>query len=322
MSTTGQCPSCGNTLTFRVATSTTVVCEFCESIVVRGGAQLELVGKVNEILATGSVLKLGVEGKYRGRAFTLVGRTQLSHDLGGVWDEWVVAFDDGKVAWLAEHQGRLQMMTEANASSAPTVQSHQTVKPGQRMHSSIGELVVVERGEATIAGEEGELPLRALMGSRRPFLDFSSRTGRVATLDFGTVMPDGTRDRRRWYVGREVTREELGLGAAEIHPVVLGRAEGAQTLRCPHCGAPVEKKLTEALSLVCSSCNSGLSVEQDGRLGFLFAQEKLAHRPHIKVGTTARLDEGFFRRRARSATSRARGRRRSTRRSWPTWCAA
>lgn len=295
MSATGLCPSCGNQLLFRAATTTTVVCEFCRSIVVRGGAQLELVGKTNEILATGSVLKLGLEGSVRGKRFTLVGRLQSRHELGGLWDEWLVAFADGKLAWLAEHQGRFALTTEVNPAEAPFLTGPDAVKPGQTFVTGIGELIVVERGEAVLVSEEGELPGRSLPGARRPFIDFTTRNGRFATLDFGTIGVDGFREPRRFYVGREVTLADLGLEAAAVQPVVVGHAEGAHTLRCPHCGAPVEKKLTEAESLTCSSCGSALSVEQDGQLGFLFAQEKLHHTPRIPVGRTARLDAGFFR---------------------------
>ncbi len=295
MSATGQCPGCGNELVFRVATSTIAVCSFCRTIVARGGATLEAIGTTNEVLVTGSALQLGLQASHGGRPFTVVGRTQLRHDLGGAWDEWLVSFDDGgRLAWLAEHQGRLALYGKANVNEAPRLSSPEKATPGQAMLSGLGELIVVERGTATVVAEQGELPERTLPGARRPFVDFTSRDGRCATLDFGAVNVDGTRQPKRFFVGRELTLADLGLQRAPVEPPSLPRAEGATALRCPHCGAPVERKRTDTESLTCGYCNSALSID-NGALALLFRQEKLAWQPLIKPGTTARLDEGFFR---------------------------
>ena len=296
MSAAGICPGCGSPLVFRVATTTTAVCGFCQSIVVRAGAGVDLVGKTNAVLVTGSVLHLGLTGAFSGRAFSIVGRTQLQHDLGGVWDEWLLAFDDGRLAWLAEHQGRLALMAEHKVQEAPQLASPADATPGSSHLSSIGELIVVERGEATLIAEEGELPGRSLPGARRPFIDFSSRNGRFATLDFGAVQTDGTREGRRFFVGKEVTLAQLGLAAAVVQEAKLPQAMGSTALRCPHCGAPVEKKLQTTETLSCGHCGSVLAVSADNQLGMLFAQESLRFSPIVPLGTKAVLDEGFFQR--------------------------
>jgi hypothetical protein len=107
------------------------------------------------------------------------------------------------------------------------------------------------------------------------------------------VGTDGQKQPKRFYVGRELTFDDLGLSRAPIEPPALPRAEGATALRCPHCGAPVERKRADTESLTCGYCNSALSVD-NGALALLFRQEKLAHKPTITPGTTARLDAGFF----------------------------
>ena len=39
--------------------------------------------------------------------YEITGRVQIQHEAGGIWDEWYVAFRDGKRwGWLAEAQGR------------------------------------------------------------------------------------------------------------------------------------------------------------------------------------------------------------------------
>lgn len=296
MSATGTCPGCGAQIVFRVDTTTTAVCAYCRSVVIRGGTQLELVGKTNNVFVTGTVLMLGLEGRHQGRAFTVVGRTQLAHTLGGMWDEWLLALPNGRLAWLAEHQGRFALMGEQNVHDAPRMASPTDAVPGRAYLSAVGELIVAERGEATIAAEEGDLPGRTLPGSRRPFVDFSSHDGRVATLDFGAIAIDGSREPKRFFVGREVALKDIGLERAEVQEPVLPRQEGSTALRCPHCGAPVEKKLTETQTLVCGSCGSALSVDPQNKLGILFAQERLQFTPTVPVGKKATLDQGFFRR--------------------------
>ena len=295
MSATGICPGCGSGLEFRVATSVTAVCPYCQSIVVRGGAKLELVGKSNEVLVTGSVLSIGLEGRYRGKTFTLVGRTQLSHDLGGTWDEWLVAFGDGSLAWLAEHQGRYALTGEHSVHEAPRLNSPAEATPGRSYLSPMGELIVAERGEATIATQQGELPGRSMPGSRRPFVDFTSRDGRFATLDFGALNADGSVEPKRFFVGKEVTLAALGLQRAEVQQAALPKAEGASALRCTSCGAPCEKKLAESEALACGHCGTVFSVSADNKLGFLFAQDNLRHTAHIPLGSRAVLDKGFWR---------------------------
>jgi hypothetical protein len=52
-----------------------------------------------------TVLELGAHGSYRGAPFRLAGRTCVRSESGGLWNEWVLAFQDGTKKWLAEGRG-------------------------------------------------------------------------------------------------------------------------------------------------------------------------------------------------------------------------
>jgi ribosomal protein L37AE/L43A len=293
MSAAANCPSCAAPIAFRAATTLLAVCGACRCIVVRGGATLEAVGRSNEVLVTGSALRLGLSARYRGKAFTVIGRTQLKHDTGGIWDEWLIRFADDKLAWVSESQGRLALYTEETLHSAPALLRPSDAVPGSQHLTPVGTLVVLERGEASVVAEEGELVTRTLPGARRPFVDFSSRGGRCATLDFGSVGDDGSPARMRFFVGRNLRYAELGLDGAPVLAPKLPSVPGATAIHCPHCAAPLEKPRTDSLSVSCAHCGSLLAVT-DGAVAFLSVQESLKYRPLLALGKRATLDAEFF----------------------------
>ena len=106
MAKTAACPSCGAPVTFRSVASIMAVCDFCQSTLVRQGANLENLGKMAEFLEDRSVLQRGSEGRWNGRHFGLIGRIQLRYDAG-LWNEWHLLFDDMKSGWLSEAGGEL-----------------------------------------------------------------------------------------------------------------------------------------------------------------------------------------------------------------------
>lgn len=294
MSGTGQCPGCGNPLEFRVATSLVAVCPYCQQVVARGGAGVEDLGKTNPVLALPSAFSLGTQGVIKDRRFVVVGRCQLKHALGGIWNEWYAQLDNNRWAWIAEHQGRIAILGEVSAVQAPDIRSLDAADPGSRWLSGRGEFVVAERGIATVHAEEGELPWRAAPHERRAYVDLSAPGGVFATLDFGVVDADDTAKwPRRFYVGYETTAEQLALQnpqstapSAAALPVV----EGARAVNCPRCFAPLTlKRPGDTMTIVCGSCGSALSVDEKKDLGFLFAQT-IGTMPRIPLGSRARFD--------------------------------
>ncbi|HXM34574.1 MAG TPA: DUF4178 domain-containing protein, partial [Pyrinomonadaceae bacterium] len=125
-----NCPACGAPVSFKTGSSVVVVCEFCQSVVARTDRALEDLGKVAEIVDTGSPLDVGLYGQHHGVAFELTGRAQLGHEAGGVWDEWYAAFADGRWGWLAEAQGRFYITFELSFPEQGSLPSFEELQLG------------------------------------------------------------------------------------------------------------------------------------------------------------------------------------------------
>src|SRR6185295_6002019 len=91
----GNCPACGAGIEFRKGSTIVVVCDYCRSVVARTDRELKDLGKVAELVETGSPLEIGIRGTYNGQGFELTGRAQFKHEAGGVWDEWYATFSNG-----------------------------------------------------------------------------------------------------------------------------------------------------------------------------------------------------------------------------------
>lgn len=139
-----------------------------------------------------TVLALGARGKTAGAAFTLAGRTCVKSAGGGLWNEWTLAFDDGRRAYLAEAMGGFTLFWER--AIAPTWDALAVGGPLDTR------FVVVERGEAKRVARWGDTP-DAPRAYR--YADLSSKDGEAATIDYGGA-PDV-------FVGRRVRLAELGL---------------------------------------------------------------------------------------------------------------
>jgi hypothetical protein len=60
-----NCPSCGATVEFKSGQSIVVICEYCRSAVARTDRELKDLGKVAELVETGSPLDVGLRGKWK-----------------------------------------------------------------------------------------------------------------------------------------------------------------------------------------------------------------------------------------------------------------
>jgi hypothetical protein len=296
VSAKGPCPGCGADIVFRVTTSVVAVCSYCQQVVARGDVALEDLGKSNPILQVPSAFSLGTTGRFRGQGFTVVGRAQLQHALGGVWNEWYAALDNGRWVWIAEHQGRVAFLGEVSKAQAPPIRTLDAAVPGSRWFSGRGEFVVAERGIATVGAEEGELPWRATTNERRAAVDLQA-PGRVfATLDFGVVGPDDQpRGPTRFFVGHEVDIAALALSHPTVDPPSVEEAlpvvAGNRTVSCPSCQAPLTlHRPDDSRTVVCDHCGAASSVDEHRQLALLFPQ-RLRFQPQIPLGARARFDE-------------------------------
>lgn len=280
-----SCPACGAPITFKRGSSIVVVCEFCNSAVARGDRRLEDLGKVAELVETGSPLDVGLRGVYRGVPFELTGRAQLGHSAGGMWDEWYAAFQDGRLGWLAEAQGRFYLTFPKEMSGQSLIEPFDLLELGEpvaAMPSSVP-FVVAEKGVARSLGAKGEIPYKLVPGEEYAYADLSGPQGEFATLDYSQFPP-------LIFVGREVQLAELGFPANVKAPEREARRVAAVQLSCPQCGGPLDLRAPDqTMRVACPNCGSLLDVNQ-GRLKFLQALTPPQVKPIIPLGSTGEFD--------------------------------
>ena len=159
-----------------------------------------------------TVLTLGARGKLRGVAFVLAGRTCVRSDGGGLWNEWTLAFDDGRQGFLSEALGHFTLFFER-----PLAPSFDALRVGGPLSTGF---VVAERGQAKRIARWGDVP-EAPRTYR--YADLSSATGETATIDYGASAsePDV-------FVGRRVKLADLGLRPRPERPRFLPAPGGAR----------------------------------------------------------------------------------------------
>lgn len=266
----GNCPSCGAPVEFRPGAGQVKVCEHCQTVVLRGDANLTALGRVAQLADTQSPLKLNLSGRYREQAFTVVGRLQKSHGHG-VWDEWCLAFDDGGEGWLSESEGQWRLMRPAGEVDVPTLDK---VRPAMPLTLKGTRFVVEEVGEATVTSADGQLPS---FDPRHPYVDATAPNGVFGSLDYGGETPE-------LYVGHDVALSQLGFDASELQPTP--KREQLRQARCTNCNGPLELKAPDRTKRVaCPFCGALLDVSA-GELSFLQLLDKPPYEPRIPLGAS------------------------------------
>ena len=272
-----NCPSCGAPLSFRPGTMV-AICAHCTALSARTDRDPQLIGKVAALVDTGSDLRLGMEGQFAGRKFTVVGRSQLKHPLGGFWDEWYLAFVDGRWGWLAQAQGRSYLTFRMDLSQP--LPPPEALSAGTELDlGSQGRWVVSELSEGTFHAAEGEIPWAVELEGQYKFADLSGANGAFATLDFSEEPP-------LFFVGRQHDLDELKLtGGASAK----ADRKKALSLPCPHCAAPLALRAPDETQRVgCPSCGSLLDASA-GKLTYLRSLKQPDSRMWIPLGSEGHL---------------------------------
>jgi predicted RNA-binding Zn-ribbon protein involved in translation (DUF1610 family) len=276
-----NCPSCGAEIRFRWAGAVQTVCEHCSSIVVRRDVDLEAVGRVSEPPPVTSRIRLGTEGTYDGRRFTVVGRIAYAWQ-SGAWSEWHLAFGDGRSGWLSDAQDEYAVTFAVPAP--PPLPPADELRPGQEVPLYIpgGPFTVGTVTAARYAGVEGDLPFEYRGKEHTPFADLRSESGKLATIDYSESPP-------LLFAGEFVDFGALAL--TELREGEARRVEATQALNCPSCGGTVTLRLPgESVNAVCEYCLSVLQVGESERLRIVQKfKDAVRVKPLIPLGTTGRM---------------------------------
>jgi len=263
-----NCPSCGGQIEFKIGSSAAVICDHCRTVVARTDRGLEDLGKVAPLVDTGSPLRRDLPGKIRGAGFRLVGRTQMRHPMGGVWDEWYAAFDSGQWGWIAEAQGKYYVTVKAARTNLPP---YDMLQAGGMYDG----LTVTEVGTATVIAGEGEIPWRVEPNSTYQYADLSGPNNRFATIDYSEVPP-------LFFDGEETALEGLGINVDLEQPQVT-RVKVAK-LACSQCGGPLNLVAPEQSErIVCPNCGA-LHDVGEGNLKYLETLRNRGPQPLVPLG--------------------------------------
>lgn len=281
-----QCPACGAPIEFKSGQSIVIICGYCRSAVARTDRELKDLGKVAELVETGSPLDIGVRGTWRDIPFELTGRAQLGHEMGGQWDEWYATFSNQWLGWLAEAQGRFYLTFQYPVPENVTLPSFDQLELGQHIEGLPWPtpLIVAETGRATALGAKGEIPYLLTPGETYNYVDLSGPNASFGTLDYNESPP-------MVFLGNQVTLAELGITSTRA-PEREQRKVNAAHLGCPQCGGPLELRAPDRTERVtCPNCNSLLDVNQ-GQLEYLKSLRPPDFQPLIPIGTSGDVPEG------------------------------
>jgi hypothetical protein len=179
-----KCPACGAMVPFRTSINILAVCPFCRSLVQRKDLDLEKLGVSAQLLPDGTVLQVGSGGSYRGARFEAVGRVQLKTPHG-YWNEWCLAFEDGRQGWLGEAQGAYAVSFAAEYSVPPL----KDLKVMAKVQVKDRAYQVLEIIEAEYMAAEGELPFKPPLGDKVPSADLIGENGAFGTIDYSEDPP-------------------------------------------------------------------------------------------------------------------------------------
>jgi hypothetical protein len=197
------CPQCGGSVEVANRYAKYVACPWCGAVSSLEPGNNVILGQFPKLADLPALLSPGIEGTIRGRRFRTIGRIRYRHD-SGFWDEWLILFEDGQSAWFVEDEGEYLVLFPVRFQDAPP--EWETVRVGQKITVNGVLISILEKGEAELAGAEGELPWLALPGQRIRFLD-GVASGKQYSIE-------ATENEIELFVGEALERHEVRLDPA------------------------------------------------------------------------------------------------------------
>lgn len=279
------CPSCGAAVKFVSAVSLLAVCPYCRATLINRDLNIENIGKMGELLADPSPLQLGAEGQYRNVHFAVVGRIQVRYQEGA-WNEWYLAFDDGRAGWLGEAGGAYSVSFESRQKVQVPV--WEKIRPGLAVPIGGFDYEVADVRAARVVGGEGELPVVVAAGYEARVADLRTTTARFATLDYSDDPP-------RVFLGELVEFDKLALRGLREQAQQTGPAATGKALACSGCGAALTVRAPgQSLAVVCSACGAILDAADPDFQIIQEAAGRKTRTPVIPVGARGKVKGQIF----------------------------
>lgn len=280
-----QCPQCGAALRMETAAAVMVVCGHCRSTITRDAEGARRIGAMAELVEDGSPVRLGTVGASGRRGFRVVGRLRLRYE-DGEWNEWFIAFDDGRTGWLSDASAQYAV-TEALADAAALahVPPFERLRPGDPVKVAGSPYTVSDVRTAHCVGGEGELPVVVGAGWEARVAD-ARRGASFVTLDYSDGAPVA-------YAG---VAGDLALDASTLRSrdevqAAAGRYRGdVVPFACPQCGGAVSVVAAMATHVVCPYCGSAVDCSGPRAEILAAAHRASEFKPTLPLGAAGTLD--------------------------------
>ncbi len=287
------CPCCGAPVAVYSATAVVVVCQYCQSSLVRTEQSLNDSGKKSAIIEDYSPLQLYSSGTFEGKAFTLIGRSQIRYDRG-VWNEWYALFSDGSYGWLSE-SGDQYVFTRLQGKLPPAYKlSFQQLKAGKSVlnYQTVRYMAAdVRQATAVHANAQGELPYPVKQDQALKVADFRSEQ-RFITLDFSD-----NGQQPIVYAGTVTTLDALHCQNLRSKDTILqqaGKLKGEhKASQCPQCGSRIIWAQQMTKDAICKSCHAhiDLSTDQARVIEVYNFRQKTEKAFSLSLGETGKIDD-------------------------------
>ncbi|HSH04768.1 MAG TPA: DUF4178 domain-containing protein [Anaerolineae bacterium] len=163
-----SCPSCFAPLEIQHRFVKLVTCDFCNQVSILRDSGLDPTGKKAKLAQMPSRFFVDAEGKIGGREFRVLGRLRYQYDAG-FWDEWFISFTDEEPGWLVEDEGTYKYYRKVTITEK--LPAYHEIKVGSEIRVNGRKMFVVEKGEARIAGGEGQLAFEIVPGEKLYYVD-------------------------------------------------------------------------------------------------------------------------------------------------------
>jgi DNA-directed RNA polymerase subunit RPC12/RpoP len=266
------CPSCGGELAADSRYARLVVCGYCDSAIVLDEKTARVAGKMAVLAQTPTPLFVGGTGRVLDRAFSVLGRVRYGY-AKGYWDEWYLLFDDGETGWISEDERNITL--ERLEPPGAWKGEFATVSPGDNLSVAGSMFHVDEKNIAECEGGEGQLPFAIVSGEKVPFLDLSNdeafatvefdtegetRVFRGTRVDFDDLVMDQSAEEAGSNPQGVLRAERIGDDDRERRERIIRQAGRSLSIKCFHCGAPLQVASEAVESITCQYCSGELDL--------------------------------------------------------------
>ena len=215
-----DCPGCGAAVDIASGVGRgQASCRSCGGVIDLASPEYRLIAQmVNEDFQPRSAIRVGLEARFHGKTFRVIGRMRYYDSAERwFWEEWFLVANDGSVLYLEEDGRDFRLLTPFTPREAPD----KAALEGQtELFIDGAAWHVRERGKAVISHFEGQLPWKVKIDTEVTFLDAGNAQGQRLSVEW-------TRRELEFYAGESLSHTTVArrFGLATIFPRGVPRSD-------------------------------------------------------------------------------------------------